>query len=99
MPNAVRYGLLLLENGYLNGNFSNCLGGNALLKRGAVLSAENQYQSIALIADAIGKLAKKYRIAIVHGNGPQVGLLALQNLSYRDVPLIRSTFWWQKARA
>jgi carbamate kinase len=51
-----------------------------------VLSAENQYQSIALIADAIGKLAKKYRIAIVHGNGPQVGLLALQNLAYRDVP-------------
>jgi carbamate kinase len=62
------------------------LGGNALLKRGAVLSAENQYQSIALIAGAIGKLAKKYRIAIVHGNGPQVGLLALQNLAYRDVP-------------
>lgn len=62
------------------------LGGNALLQRGAVLSAENQYQSISLIADAIGKLAKKYRIAIVHGNGPQVGLLALQNLAYRDVP-------------
>ncbi|PVZ87281.1 carbamate kinase [Serratia sp. S1B] len=62
------------------------LGGNALLQRGAVLSAENQYQSISLIADVIGKLAKKYRIAIVHGNGPQVGLLALQNLAYRDVP-------------
>lgn len=62
------------------------LGGNALLPRGAVLSAENQYQSIALIADALGKLAKKYRVAIVHGNGPQVGLLALQNLAYRDVP-------------
>ncbi|MFC0226866.1 carbamate kinase [Serratia aquatilis] len=62
------------------------LGGNALLQRGALLSAENQYQSISLIADAIGKLAKKYRIAIVHGNGPQVGLLALQNLAYRDVP-------------
>ena len=62
------------------------LGGNALLQRGAVLSAENQYQSISLIADAIGKLAKKYRIAIVHGNGPQVGLLALQNLAYSDVP-------------
>lgn len=62
------------------------IGGNALLQRGAVLSAENQYQSISLIADAIGKLAKKYRIAIVHGNGPQVGLLALQNLAYRDVP-------------
>ncbi|CAI0943633.1 Carbamate kinase 1 [Serratia proteamaculans] len=62
------------------------LGGNALLQRGAVLSAENQYKSIALIADAIGKLAKRFRIAIVHGNGPQVGLLALQNLAYRDVP-------------
>lgn len=62
------------------------LGGNALLQRGAVLSAENQYKSIALIANAIGELAKKYRIAIVHGNGPQVGLLALQNLNYRDVP-------------
>ncbi|CAI0869805.1 Carbamate kinase 1 [Serratia plymuthica] len=62
------------------------LGGNALLQRGATLSAENQYKSIALIASAIGKLAKKYRIAIVHGNGPQVGLLALQNLAYRDVP-------------
>ncbi|MDT3251713.1 carbamate kinase [Serratia sp. root2] len=62
------------------------LGGNALLQRGATLSAENQYKSIALIAGAIGKLAKKYRIAIVHGNGPQVGLLALQNLAYRDVP-------------
>ena len=34
------------------------LGGNALLQRGAVLSAENQYKSIALIADAIGKLAQ-----------------------------------------
>ncbi|CAI0736953.1 Carbamate kinase 1 [Serratia grimesii] len=62
------------------------LGGNALLQRGAVLSAENQYKSISLIADAIGQLAKKFRIAIVHGNGPQVGLLALQNLAYRDVP-------------
>lgn len=62
------------------------LGGNALLQRGEVLSADNQYRSIALIADAIGKLAKRYRIAIVHGNGPQVGLLALQNLAYSDVP-------------
>ncbi len=62
------------------------LGGNALLQRGDVLSAENQYKSIAKIATAIGKLAERYRIAIVHGNGPQVGLLALQNLAYTDVP-------------
>ncbi|AVE40389.1 carbamate kinase [Providencia hangzhouensis] len=62
------------------------LGGNALLQRGEVLSAENQYQAIASIAGTLGQLAQKYRVVIVHGNGPQVGLLALQNLAYTDVP-------------
>ncbi|GKX56877.1 carbamate kinase [Leminorella grimontii] len=62
------------------------LGGNALLQRGEVLSADNQYKSIAKIASAIGELAEHYRIVIVHGNGPQVGLLALQNLAYEAVP-------------
>ncbi|MCW2257617.1 carbamate kinase [Providencia alcalifaciens] len=62
------------------------LGGNALLKRGEVLSAENQYQAIASIACTLGELAQKYRVVIVHGNGPQVGLLALQNLAYDEVP-------------
>ncbi|HBO24443.1 MULTISPECIES: carbamate kinase [unclassified Providencia] len=62
------------------------LGGNALLKRGEVLSADNQYHAIASIADVLGKLAQKYRVVIVHGNGPQVGLLALQNLAYPEVP-------------
>ncbi|SQI42886.1 Carbamate kinase 2 [Leminorella richardii] len=62
------------------------LGGNALLQRGDVLSADNQYKSIAKIAAAIDTLAEHYRIVIVHGNGPQVGLLALQNLAYEEVP-------------
>lgn len=62
------------------------LGGNALLKRGEVLSAENQYQAIASIAGVLGELAQKYRVVVVHGNGPQVGLLALQNLAYQEVP-------------
>lgn len=62
------------------------LGGNALLQRGEVLSAENQYKNIDSVARLINQLASKYRIAIVHGNGPQVGLLALQNMAYSDVP-------------
>ncbi|PSW19835.1 carbamate kinase [Photobacterium sanctipauli] len=62
------------------------LGGNALLKRGEVLSVENQYKSIHLFAELINDLAKEYSITIVHGNGPQVGLLALQNLAYKEVP-------------
>lgn len=62
------------------------LGGNALLQRGEVLSADNQYKNIDTVARLISKLATKYRIAIVHGNGPQVGLLALQNMAYTAVP-------------
>ena len=63
------------------------LGGNALLQRGEVLSAENQYKNIGLISEEINKLAKDHRVVLVHGNGPQVGLLALQNLAYQDVPV------------
>lgn len=62
------------------------LGGNALLQRGECLSAENQYRNIATVAGALARLATRYRLAIVHGNGPQVGLLALQNQAYEDVP-------------
>ncbi len=56
------------------------LGGNALLQRGEALTAENQYRNIASAVPALARLARSYRLAIVHGNGPQVGLLALQTL-------------------
>ncbi|THE38029.1 carbamate kinase [Raoultella ornithinolytica] len=62
------------------------LGGNALLARGEALSAENQYRNIAQIADAVASLSQEYQVVIVHGNGPQVGLLALQNKAYSDSP-------------
>ncbi|MEB4604073.1 carbamate kinase [Raoultella ornithinolytica] len=62
------------------------LGGNALLARGEALSAENQYRNIAQIADAVASLSQEYQVVIVHGNGPQVGLLALQNQAYSDSP-------------
>ncbi len=62
------------------------LGGNALLKRGESLSAENQIQNAATAAECIKKLHESYRIVIVHGNGPQVGLLALQNAAYDKTP-------------
>jgi carbamate kinase len=55
------------------------LGGNALLQRGEVMSAENQYKNINLVAEVVAGLSRDYRVVIVHGNGPQVGLLALQN--------------------
>lgn len=62
------------------------LGGNALLKRGETLSAENQIKNAAIAAECIKKLHESYRVVIVHGNGPQVGLLALQNAAYEKVP-------------
>lgn len=62
------------------------LGGNALLQRGEVLSAENQQRSIQVFAQRVATLARDYQLVIVHGNGPQVGLLALQNAAYTESP-------------
>lgn len=62
------------------------LGGNALLQRNEVLSAENQYKNIAAVAKVVRVLSDEYNIVIVHGNGPQVGLLSLQNLAYQETP-------------
>jgi len=61
------------------------LGGNALLRRGDAPTCGNQLTNIKIAAKAIARLANDYNVAIVHGNGPQVGLLALQNLAYEEV--------------
>jgi carbamate kinase len=59
------------------------LGGNALLRRGEPLTAENQRANVALAARALLPIALEHDLVLTHGNGPQVGLLALQNLAYR----------------
>jgi carbamate kinase len=59
------------------------LGGNALLRRGEPLTAESQRQNIRIAAQALAPLALKHEIVITHGNGPQVGLLALQSAAYK----------------
>lgn len=61
------------------------LGGNALLKRGEPLEAEIQRKNIDLAAKTIASLTHEWRVVLVHGNGPQVGLLALQNSAYQQV--------------
>jgi len=58
------------------------LGGNALLKRGEPLTAENQRRNTRIAAEALAPLAESHRLIITHGNGPQVGLLALQGAAY-----------------
>jgi len=58
------------------------LGGNALLKRGEALTSENQRKNVRIAAEAMAPLAKDHELVISHGNGPQVGLLALQGAAY-----------------
>lgn len=58
------------------------LGGNALLRRGQPMTAENQWKNIRVATEQIAKIAHGNELIVAHGNGPQVGLLALQSLSY-----------------
>lgn len=59
------------------------LGGNALLRRGEALTAENQRDNIRIAAEAMAPIASEHELVISHGNGPQVGLLALQGAAYK----------------
>ncbi|WP_313422281.1 carbamate kinase [Moraxella sp. CTOTU49803] len=61
------------------------LGGNALLKRGEALSATNQRENVRIAATQIAKIQPNNELVIAHGNGPQVGLLALQGAAYDKV--------------
>jgi carbamate kinase len=61
------------------------LGGNALLRRGAPLTAANQLASIELACAALAPAAADHELVVTHGNGPQVGLLALQAAAYDEV--------------
>lgn len=60
------------------------LGGNALLHRGEALSAENQRTNVKIAAAALAPLALEHQLVITHGNGPQVGLLALQYSAHKE---------------
>jgi carbamate kinase len=61
------------------------LGGNALLQRGEPADAEAQRRNIATAVRALAELANEHEVIVTHGNGPQVGLLALQGEAYPDV--------------
>ena len=59
------------------------LGGNALLKRGEPMTADVQRANIRIAAEAMAPVATEHQLVISHGNGPQVGLLALQGAAYK----------------
>jgi carbamate kinase len=61
------------------------LGGNALLRRDQTADATNQSRNVEEAAAGLAELAADHDLIVTHGNGPQVGLLALQSESYRSV--------------
>ena len=60
------------------------LGGNALLRRGEPMTIASQRKNIAEACQALAPAALEHQLVITHGNGPQVGLLALQAAAYED---------------
>jgi len=60
------------------------LGGNALMERGAPMTVQNQRANVATACAALAPIAQEHQLVISHGNGPQVGLLALQAAAYDD---------------
>ena len=61
------------------------LGGNALLRRGQPMTEQNQRENARVAARSLAEVARAHQIVITHGNGPQVGLLALQSAAYSAV--------------
>lgn len=61
------------------------LGGNALARRGQQASADNLRANVREAMVDLSKVAMEHQLVVTHGNGPQVGLLALQNLAYSEV--------------
>ncbi|MBS1072500.1 carbamate kinase [Gluconobacter cerinus] len=61
------------------------LGGNALMKRGEPLSISAQWKNVRTAAQSLAPLAREHQIILTHGNGPQVGLLAMQAEAFEGV--------------
>ena len=61
------------------------LGGNALLRRSQLPSAGNQLANVRVACSQVARVAAAHDMVLTHGNGPQVGLLALQSAAYTAV--------------
>ena len=60
------------------------LGGNALLRRGDQMTAEKQRENVRIACEELAPIAMSNELVLCHGNGPQVGLLALQAAVYES---------------
>src|SRR5215469_8632456 len=62
------------------------LGGNALLRRGQPMTTDNQRANVKVACDRLAPIAERHELIISHGNGPQIGLLALEEAAYTETP-------------
>ena len=62
------------------------LGGNALLRRGEAMTVEHQRANVAVACEHLAAVVAGNEVVISHGNGPQIGLLALEAAAYQEVP-------------
>jgi len=62
------------------------VGGNALSRRNESADIETQRRHARAAAGALAPLAARHTLLLTHGNGPQVGLLALQAAAHREGP-------------
>jgi carbamate kinase len=62
------------------------LGGNALLRRNEQPELDVQRRNVlTAVAKSVAPIAREHRVVVTHGNGPQIGLLALQTATFREV--------------
>jgi carbamate kinase len=62
------------------------LGGNALLRRGQPMSVANQRENVRTACNRLAPIAAQHELVVSHGNGPQIGLLALEEAAYQETP-------------
>src|SRR6185503_6519000 len=55
------------------------LGGNALLQRGQRPDAATQVANVTLAVESLAPLAREHELVVTHGNGPQIGVLAVES--------------------
>jgi len=60
------------------------LGGNALARRGEPMTVATQRANVRVACRALAPIALEHELVISHGNGPQVGLLALQAAAFDE---------------
>lgn len=78
LKHAARSGRLYSTTSRLEDRIVVAVGGNALQRRGERLTIENMLKAAAEMAPTIAELSQEHELVLTHGNGPQVGELALE---------------------